>query len=189
MFDEGFAGAMTATVWGTFGRDGKILGILNKQAYDTRSVVYQLDSDPALSDEEKAFNDTILRITPDPEANRLRRDGLRWFPTVAGEVSVPVVTIHTLGDMYVPFSMEQIYKRRVDAKGNSKWVVQRAIRGTAHCDFKLDEQTRAFDDMVAWEQTGQRPEGDEVLDAATVADPAYGCKFSSSTRGGCTAAL
>ena len=30
MFNEGFAGSMNATVWGTFGRDGTINGILNK---------------------------------------------------------------------------------------------------------------------------------------------------------------
>lgn len=34
-----------------------------------------------------------------------------------------VVSIHTLGDMYVPFSMEQIYQKRVAAKGNSSWLV------------------------------------------------------------------
>ena len=66
-------------------------------------------------------------------------------------------------------------------------LVQRAIRGISHCDFKLDEQTQAFDDMIAWEQTGKRPDGDEVLDAATVAAPDYGCKFSSVSRSGCVA--
>jgi len=187
MFEEGFAGSMNATVWGTFGRDGTINGILNKDGYDTRKIVYQFDNDPSLSEEEKKFNETIFKLEPHPEANRLRRDGLRWFPKTNAKINIPVVTIHTLGDVYVPFSMEQIYKRRADQEGTSKWLVQRAIRGKAHCDFTLDEQTDAFDAMVNWEQNGVKPEGDEVLDPKVVADPAYGCKFSSPSRGSCKA--
>ena len=34
---------------------------------------------------------------------RNRRDGLRWIPQVNGEISIPVVSIHTLGDLFVPF--------------------------------------------------------------------------------------
>jgi len=187
MFEEGFAGSMNSTVWGTFGRDGTINGILNKDSYDTRNIVYQFDGQAALNEEERAFNATILKLAPHPEANRLRRDGLRWFPKTNAKISVPVVTIHTLGDVYVPFSMEQIYKRRADQEGTSKWLVQRAIRGKAHCDFTLDEQTAAFDAMVNWEQKGIKPEGDEVLDPQVVADSEYGCKFSSPSRGSCKA--
>jgi len=185
MFDAGFAGGMTATVWGTFGRDGTINGILNRDGYDTTGIVYQLDDDPALSAEESAFNQVAYRLHPDPEANRLRRDGLRWFPKANARIDVPVVTIHTLGDVYVPFSMEQIYKRRADALGTSQWLVQRAIRGISHCDFTQEEQVQAFDAMVNWEQNGIKPEGDDVLDAATVAREDYGCRFSSASRGGC----
>jgi pimeloyl-ACP methyl ester carboxylesterase len=187
MFDAGFAGSMNATVWGTFGRDGTINGILNRDGYDTTGIVYQLDNDPAQSPEEVTFNQGAYRLHADPEANRLRRDGLRWFPKSNARIDVPVVTIHTLGDVYVPFSMEQIYKRRADALGTSKWLVQRAIRGISHCDFTTEEQTQAFDAMTNWEQNGVKPAGDEVLDAATVARADYGCKFSSASRGGCPA--
>ena len=56
----------------------------------------------------------------------------------------------------------------------------RAIRGTLHCDFSPEELATAFDDLVAWVETGQRPVGDDVLDPNVVADPRYGCRF---TRG------
>jgi hypothetical protein len=189
MFNEGFAGSMNATVWGTFGRDGTVNGILNRDGYDTTSIVYQFDNDPAQTPAEQAFNQAAYRLQADPQANRLRRDGLRWFPKTNARINVPVVTIHTLGDVYVPFSMEQIYKRRAMALGTDKWLVQRAIRGVAHCDFTVEEQTQAFDAMTTWEQKGIKPEGDEVLDRATVADPQYGCKFSSPSRtpNSCTA--
>ncbi len=181
MFDIGFAGSYTGTVWGTFGRDGKILGILNDDVVSTRDFVYRMTSGPTPTVEEQAFNASIFRVQATPDANRLRVDGLRWFPKTNARISVPVVTLHTLGDMYVPFSMEQIYKRRADALGTSKWLVQRAIRGVGHCDFTINEQVSAFQAMTNWEQNGVAPAGDEVLDPAAVADQNYGCKFTDNT--------
>ena len=183
-FDTGFAlpSGNTQTVWGTFGRDGKVNGILGKDGVDTTRFVYQLDNNPALSAEEQSFNAAAYRVKGDPEANRLRPDGLRWIPKTNANFNIPVVTLHTLGDMYVPFSMEQIFKRRADALGTSGKLVQRAARGITHCDFTLAEQEEAFADMVRWEQQGIKPLGDDVLTASVVADPAYGCKFSRAPR-------
>jgi hypothetical protein len=181
MFDVGFAGSYTDTVWGTFGRDGKMLGILNDDVVSTKDFVYQLDNSPALSAEETTFNNTIYRVQATPDANRLRTDGLRWVPKTNARFNIPVVTLHTLGDMYVPFSMEQIFKKRADAQGTSGMLVQRAIRGVAHCDFTVNEQVKAFQDMVTWESGGAKPQGDDVLTASTVADPKYGCKFTDNT--------
>ncbi|MFJ5383699.1 alpha/beta hydrolase, partial [Cupriavidus sp. CER94] len=158
LFELGFgqspaSKAYQDAVWSTFGSDGTVNGILTQNVVDTTALLYQFDNDPAQSAEEQAFNAAIFRVRPVADANRLRRDGLRWIPQNAAKISVPVLTLHTLGDMYVPFSMEQIYKRRADANGTASWLVQRAIRGIAHCDFTVAEQTRAFDDMVTWEQT------------------------------------
>jgi len=181
MYDVGFAGSYTNTVWGTFGRDGKMLGILNDDVVSTKDFVYRMTDGPTLSAEEQAFNAAIYRVKATPDANRPRTDGLRWVPKTNARIGVPVVTIHTLGDMYVPFSMEQIYKRRADAQGTSKWLVQRAVRGVGHCDFSINEQVSAFEAMVNWEQNGVKPAGDEVLDPAVVANPSYGCKFTDNT--------
>lgn len=181
MFDVGFAGSYTETVWGTFGRDGKMLGILNDDVVSTKDFVYQLDNSPALSAEETTFNNTIYRVQATPDANRVRTDGLRWVPKTNARFTIPVVTIHTLGDMYVPFSMEQIFRKRADVEGTSGMLVQRAIRGVAHCDFTIKEQVKAFQDMVTWESGGAKPQGDDVLTASTVADPKYGCKFTDNT--------
>jgi pimeloyl-ACP methyl ester carboxylesterase len=180
VFNEGFANTgLQATVWGTFGGDGTINGILNKPVTDTRTVEYQLDADPALDDGERAFNALAYKVAPAADANPRRSDGVRWIPVVNGEFDVPVVTIHTLGDMYVPFSMQQIYRKRADAKGNADRLVQRAIRGIGHCEFTYAEQTQAFDALAKWEQQNVKPEGDNVTDRATVAAANYGCKFTT----------
>jgi hypothetical protein len=135
----------------------------------------------ALSAEETTFNNKIYRVQATPDANRLRSDGLRWVPKTNARFNIPVVTIHTLGDMYVPFSMEQIFRKRADAEGTSGMLVQRAIRVVSHCDFTINEQVKAFQDMVTWESGGAKPQGDDVLTASTVADPKYGCKFTDNT--------
>jgi pimeloyl-ACP methyl ester carboxylesterase len=181
LFDFAYAGALQNTVWGVFGRDGKVNGILGEDGVSTKDIVFQFDGDAAISAEEQAYNASIYRVQGSSEANRLRRDGLRWIPKTNAQIKVPVVTIHTLGDMYVPFKMEQIYKRRADALGTSNLLVQRAIRGISHCDFTIAEQVSAFEAMVKWEQQGVKPAGDDVLTPSVVADPKYGCKFTDNT--------
>ena len=59
-------------------------------------------------------------------------------------------------------------------------VVQRAIRGATHCDFTNAEMQNAFDDMVKWVKQGTKPSGDDVLTAATVAAPTYGCTHTKN---------
>lgn len=180
MFDVGFSGRYTNVAWGTFGGDGTITGILNTNAVSTNNFVFRMTDSPLPSATEAAFNQSIYRVQATPDANRRRTDGMRWVPKTNARIGVPVVTLHTLGDMYVPFSMEQIYKRRADALGTSKWLVQRAVRGVAHCDFSINEQASAFDAMANWEQNNVKPAGDDVLTASVVANPAYGCKFTDN---------
>ncbi|MEO6064328.1 MAG: hypothetical protein ABIP49_00915 [Lysobacterales bacterium] len=130
---------------------------------------------------DTAFNASAFKITPAADANRLRTDGLRWIPVINGDISIPVVTIHTLGDLFVPFKMEQVYSARTKAKMTDKWLVQRAIRDVGHCAFTAAEGTAAFDAMIKWEAGGPKPAGDDVTTATVIADPKYGCKFTINT--------
>ncbi len=172
-------GGYTHVVWGTFGRDGTVNGILDRDGVDTRRIVYRFDDDAKASAE---LDRAVRRVVGDPQANRMRRDGLRWIPTTPARIAVPVVTLHTLGDGYVWWEQQRIYRRRADAEGTSGWVVQRAIRGLGHCDFTLGEQQEAFDAMARWVATGRRPAGDDVLDAAATAAPTFGCRFTRPVR-------
>ena len=181
MFNLGIAfGGSFPSAYGTFGSDGTVTGILTKNVLDTNAYTYVIDGDVAGS---AALNAAALKLTAVADANRLRTDGLRWIPKINGEFKIPVVSIHTLGDLFVPFSMEQTYQKRVAAKGNSTWLVQRAIRGVSHCDFTINEQVDAFDAMIKWESTGVKPAGDDVVTAAVVAAPTYGCTFTKNTLG------
>jgi hypothetical protein len=179
MFNLGIAfGGSFPSAYGTFGSDGTVTGILNKNVLDTNAFTYTIDGDAAGT---TALNASVQKLTAAPDANRLRTDGLRWIPKINGEFKIPVVSIHTLGDLFVPFSMEQVYQKRVAAKGNSAYLVQRAIRGVSHCDFTIAEQVTAFDDMLKWEAGGAKPAGDDVVTPATVAASTYGCTFTKNT--------
>jgi hypothetical protein len=184
IFAEGFRTSLQSVVLGTGGGDGRISGILAKPLTGNQGVRYNVDGQPGQSAEEREFNRSILRVIGHPPANGLREDGLRWIPVINGEFDVPVVSIHTLGDLYVPFKHMQIHRDRAEAKGNGHLLVQRAIRAPSHCDFTPQEQIEAFAAMIDWEQNGNKPAGDEVLDAQVVADPDYGCTFTSVQRPG-----
>jgi hypothetical protein len=181
LFDQGVQfGRSFQSAYGTFGSDGTVTGILNRNVLDTNAFTYLIAGDVPGS---TALNTSAQKLTAAADANRLRRDGLRWIPAINGEFNIPVVSIHTLGDLFVPFSMQQVYLQRATAKGNANWLVQRAIRGASHCDFTIAEQVAAFEAMVAWEQGGPKPAGDDVITPATVANPAYGCTFTNNTLG------
>ncbi|HEX2770943.1 MAG TPA: phthalyl amidase [Micromonosporaceae bacterium] len=145
---------------------------------DNTETVYQFDTDPALSPAEQELNEAVVRVASDPSGIVPR--GLANVPVVNGTPRVPVLTLHDLGDLFVPFSMEQVYAQRVAAAGRSDLLVQRAIRGVGHCDFTPTELVTGFTDLVRWVEQGVRPAGDDVLTPAVVADPAYGCRFTTA---------
>ena len=139
-------------------------------------TVYQIDSNPALSADEIALNATIRRVDLDPQARR--EQGLAGVPAIAGTFRMPVLSMHTLGDLFVPFSMEQIYARRAIANGAGDRLVMRAIRDINHCGFATVEMERGFAHLVNWVHNGVKPAGDDILTPATVANPNFGCAFT-----------
>ena len=183
IFEQGFTNdALQKVVWDGLGRTGDVAGILasGKNVVDTHRMRYRFDAPAPVVE---AFNASIVRSTADADANPLRSDGVRWIPKLHGEFRIPVLTLHTLGDMYVPFMMEQIYLQRVTTRGNNANLVQRAIRAPGHCDFTVAEQIAAFADMVKWVETGVKPVGDDVVTASVVAQPNYGCAHTDDTVG------
>ncbi len=155
-------------------------GVAAGNVMENIDTVYQLDGDPALTPEEEALNAMVLRVEADPQGKH--PNGLANIPPVQGNPSMPVISLHTIGDNYVPLLMQQVYAKRVIANGKSDLVVFRVVRDIGHCGFTQEEQEVAFGDLVAWVANGTKPAGDSVLDPAVVAAPDYGCNFTSSQR-------
>ena len=150
---------------------------------------YQIDADPAISDAEAMLNELIPRIVA--PRNYRRTKGINRIPGTEndspylnGKLRLPVLSLHTLGELFVPFHMQQVYAERVADKGRSHLLVQRAIRDVTHCGFAPDELVTAFDDLTDWVVDGDRPEGDDILDPATVAADDFGCRFTAVQRPG-----
>lgn len=184
IFENGFASTLQYVVLGTGGSGGDINGILARNGYGNEDQVYRWTTGAELTPEEEEFNDRIARVSADPDANLPREDGVRWIPLVNGDFDVPVLTMHTLGDFYVPFRHQQLYRERAEENGNEDLLVQRAIRAPSHCDFSGDEIFTAMVQWINWVEGGQKPAGDEVLDPAVVADADYGCTFTTPQRPG-----
>jgi pimeloyl-ACP methyl ester carboxylesterase len=159
--------------------DGTV-GVAPGSVVGNVDTVYQLDGDPAVSPAEQALNDSVLRVAPTPQG--LQPNGLANIPPILGTSRVPVISLHTLGDLFVPFSMEQTYARRMAASGASGLLVERAIRDVGHCGFTVSEQETAFADLVRWVEQGVKPAGDDILTPSVVAAPTFGCAFTLAQR-------
>jgi pimeloyl-ACP methyl ester carboxylesterase len=122
-------------------------------------------------------NARIARHAPTDSAVRSSR-WLTESPVIGGRPRVPVLTLHDIGDLFVPLSMEQDYAAALAKHHRSSLLVQRAIRAAGHCEFSDAEVTRAWDDLVSWTASGVRPDGDAVTDPTAVSDPAFGCRFT-----------
>ena len=134
-----------------------------------------------LSPQEAALNAVVQRVDgSSPHGLPLELP----FPRIRGVPAVPVLTLHTLGDLFVPFRMQQVYAERVAAHGRSDRVVQRTVRAVGHCDFALRELADGFDDLLAWVRGAARPAGDDVRSAAVVRDRRFGCRFTRAQRTG-----
>lgn len=179
VFDQGFL------LWNGFAGDflfglGTGDGTLVRSpgvAVDNADAVYQVDADPELNALEQSLNDSVTRV----EADRQGRagNGLSQVPKVSGDIRIPVLSMHTLGDLFVPFIMQQAYAERVGANGASDLLVQRAIRDVGHCSFHSSEWERGFDDLVNWVENGVKPGGDDIFETA---DPFYGCQYTEVDR-------
>jgi hypothetical protein len=141
-------------------------------ASNVRTVYRFAGARGPLSPAERALNAAVLRV---PAA---RSTGL---PGVLGDPRIPVLSLHDLGDLLVPFSMEQVYAGRVAAHRETRLFVSRAIRGLGHCEFAPSELNAGFAALVDWVRHGVRPAGDAVTDPRAVSRPDFGCRFTDLT--------
>ncbi len=126
----------------------------------SQNATTSYDIDPALGVTPAELNAGIGRVM----ANPVFRDPARYpeFAPLTGRIETPLLTLHNTGDLFVPISLEQSYRRTVEAAGAGDLLVQRAIRRAGHCMFSESERIRAFEDLVAWVERGSRPAGDDL---------------------------
>jgi hypothetical protein len=188
-FDGAFAFWNTATglapnndmpfLFGVYpGLNGGTIGIEDGNVTSNQFTWYKLDDHWLPSWDEILLNLRALRVgrTAEPSPD------LTGVPKVFGDPRIPVLSLHTIGDLFVPISMEQVYAARAGLRGQAKLFVSRAIRANGHCEFTGPELAKGFDDLVSWVRTGKRPAGDAILDRRVVARDDFGCQFTVGVR-------
>lgn len=126
---------------------------------ENQNTKYALPEGAGVSEDE--LNRSVARIA----ANPAYRDPATYpeFADFTGKIQQPLLTIHGTGDLFVPISLEQSYRRIVEGAGAGDLLVQRAIRRAGHCTFSQEERIAAFEDLVKWVDSGQKPAGDDLL--------------------------
>jgi pimeloyl-ACP methyl ester carboxylesterase len=110
---------------------------LGGQLFDNSARVYSGSSD------DGALNAGVARFTADPAALA----GVGEFETT-GNLSVPVVTLHTTGDPIVPFEQESLYGDKVSQAGAGSRLTQTAVERYGHCSFQASELLGAFSTLI-----------------------------------------
>ncbi|TYP86850.1 esterase [Blastococcus xanthinilyticus] len=161
------------------GEPGGLDGVTQGALWSNEDTDYPVDY---TFEDGSTLDQRVERVAPAP-GTRSRYLSVP-VPAITGDIDVPVLSSHTLGDYYVPFSMEQYYARDVAAQGNADLLVTRPIRAAGHCEYTPEEAASQFLDLVDWVDNGVKPAGASVLDPEVVADPDYGCEFTTPVRTG-----
>lgn len=90
------------------------------------------------SNNDLRLNLSVPRFTASPVA----RAALRRYETT-GDLSVPLVTLHTTGDEVVPFWQELLYLVKVDLSDRGRFIPLPAHR-YGHCNFMTSEVLGSF---------------------------------------------
>jgi pimeloyl-ACP methyl ester carboxylesterase len=133
-------GLLWYNVFGTADAQARLGG----QPFDNSARVYSGSSDDA------ALNAGVERFNADPSA----LVGLARFGT-SGNLSVPVVNLHTTGDPIVPFSQASFYAEKVAQAGASALFTQIDVPRHGHCTFEAAELLSAFSSL--WDKVAERP--------------------------------
>ena len=165
------------------GLSGGTLGFANGSVAGNEGTFYTFSDQPfGMLRQEIALNRAVLRVpvTATSSADALSPAEL---PAIHGDPGIPVLSIHGIGDLFVPFSMDQRYDEMMVAHGEGGLFVDRAIREVTHCGYTTSELSAGFSALVSWINTGRRPAGDDILDHRAVASPFFGCRFTDPTPG------
>jgi pimeloyl-ACP methyl ester carboxylesterase len=165
------------------GLNGGTLGFADGSVAGNEATEYRFTDNPGeMHQEAAALNRAVLRVpvTATTSADALTSAEL---PIIQGDPGIPVLSIHGIGDLFVPFSMDQRYDQMMIANGEGNLFVGRAIREVTHCGYTTSELSAGFSALVRWIDTGKRPAGDNILAPGDVSSPLFGCRFTDPTPG------
>ena len=120
--------------------------------FDNRNFLYAGTS-PSSSASDNALNEGVHRYAAEPGV----RDYLLHHYTPTGQLTRPMLALHTTYDPVIPSSSLTVYGEQVAIAGFEQNLVQQFVPHDGHCTFSPEDVGRTFDELVLWMHTGQRP--------------------------------
>jgi len=127
------------------------------------------------SHDDKALNQGIERFSADPSAMR----DLSFDSDLTGDVHLPVLTMHAIGDPTAFVEHESAYRDSLAGAGNDEHLVQTFTRETEHSALSDSEYATVINTLAAWADTGTKPTATSIAKACPEQDADYGagCLF------------
>jgi dienelactone hydrolase len=122
------------------------------------------------SHDDKALNAGVARFPADPTA---RRD-LSYDSDLTGRITLPVLTLHGIGDSQVFVEHEAAYRATVRGAGRDGDLVQTFTRESDHSVLSASEYANSLDTLDTWARTGRKPTPGSVARSCEVFDRTYG---------------
>lgn len=127
------ADAITSALWYNVFATGNAVIVLGGNPYDNTKTVYK-----------GSFNDTRLNMFVErAAASTTALNNLKSYDTT-GQLSRPLVTLHTLADPVVPYWQEPLYATKVQAQGSSSQLAQIPAPAYGHCNVTAAEAEAAL---------------------------------------------
>ena len=127
------------------------------------------------SDDDQALNAGIARFAADPEGvRRLSEDS-----DLSGDLQVPTLTLHAIGDPTAFVELEQAFQETVAKAGKSALLVQAFTDEHEHSRLATPHYSAVFRAMSAWIEQGARPDSARLAALCTDASRLYPgtCRF------------
>ena len=103
------------------------------------------------------------------EANPTARAYLEQYADYTGNITRPVITLHTTKDGLMSVANETVYKEKVAEAGQSDLLYQVYTESVGHCTFTLEQLIATISAMDKWLTA---PEGADSLNGPTPPGPA-----------------
>ncbi len=146
------------------------------------SPVTNLSVEYTGSEDDAALNAGVFRAGSNDEAAEF----LEHSSTPRGRVRMPTLTMHTIGDGLVIVENEHEYREIREEAGTLRRLLQVFTDANGHCEFSQAESLAAFQALLTWVQTHQRPTKTQVAGLCEQFRAAVGgtCKLNLLFRPG-----
>ncbi|MGW0140760.1 hypothetical protein [Streptomyces calvus] len=122
------------------------------------------------SHDDQALNAGVERFTADPTAVR----DLSYDSDLTGKVSIPVLTLHAVGDPTAFVEHEAAYRDTLEGAHRDRHLVQTFTREHEHSALSDAEYATSLAALDRWARTGDRPTPRSVAASCAAFDRTYG---------------